>query len=362
MRDGHNSGDRHYQPGGERDDALSGLRDRCDRHRSQVNVGIVVLALDAQVQAGLTPLLAPLAEVEPPQVGDVDERRRNGHRLFDQVAEARTPIGGVDVERHALTAYDGATLNLSWYQRSTGEKPGSAVLYLHGGGMIMGLQHLGHMYDIVVRDYVAMSGVPMLVVDYRVAPEHPHPTPVEDCYAALRWLAERAAALGVDPARLAVMGDSAGGGLAAGVSLLARDRRGPTLAQQLLIYPMLDDRTTTPDPQLASLPFLIWTYDDNVTGWAALLGDSAGTGAVSPYAAPARADDLTGLPDAYIDVGDLDIFRDEDVTYARRLADAGIPTELHVHPGCPHGFELVASEADVSRRAIGDRIRRLRAL
>jgi acetyl esterase/lipase len=228
--------------------------------------------------------------------------------------------------------------------------------------MIMGLEQLGHIYDIVVRDYVAISGVPMLVVDYRVAPEHPHPTPVEDCYAALRWLAERAAALGVDPARLAVMGDSAGGGLAAGVSLLARDRRGPTLAQQLLIYPMLDDRTTTPDPQLASLPFLIWTYDDNVTGWAALLGDSAGTGAVSPYAAPARADDLTGLPDAYIDVGDLDIFRDEDVTYARRLADAGIPTELHVHPGCPHGFETLASGADVSRRAIGDRIRRLRAL
>ena len=180
--------------------------------------------------------------------------------------------------------------------------------------MIFGLEHLGRVYDLAVRDYVATSGVPMLVVDYRIAPEHPHPTPVEDCYAALRWLADNAATLGVDPARIAVMGDSAGGGLAAGVCLLARDRGGPPVAQQLLIYPMLDDRMHMPDPQL--LPFLTWTYDDNVTGWAALLGDSAGTDTVSPYAAPARATDLAGPAGHLLDVGDLDIFRDEDITYA----------------------------------------------
>jgi acetyl esterase/lipase len=144
------------------------------------------------------------------------------------------------------------------------------------------------------------------------------------------------------------------------VSLLARDRGGPPIAQQLLIYPMLDDRTQTPDPQL--LPFLTWTYDDNVTGWGALLGENAGGDRVSPYAAPARADDLTGLPDTYIDVGDLDVFGNEDIVYARRLADAGVPTELHVYPGCPHAFEALAREAAVSRRAISDRVRRLRAL
>jgi acetyl esterase/lipase len=176
----------------------------------------------------------------------------------------------------------------------------------------------------------------------------------------LRWLTENASALGVDPTRIAVMGDSAGGGLAAGVSLLARERGGPHIAQQLLIYPMLDDRSHTPDPQL--LPFLTWTYDDNVTGWAALLGDSAGTDVVSPYAAPARATDVSGLPDTYIDVGDLDIFRDEDIAYARRLSDAGVPTELHLHPGCPHAFEALARGADISQRAIGDRVRRLRTL
>jgi acetyl esterase/lipase len=226
--------------------------------------------------------------------------------------------------------------------------------------MIFGLEHIGHLYDVAVRQYVAEAGVPMLVVDYRIAPEHPHPTPVEDCYAALVWLADHASTLGIDPARLAVMGDSAGGGLAAGVCLLARDRGGPAIAQQLLIYPMLDDRTVTPDPQL--LPFLTWTYDDNVTGWGALLGESAGTDVVSPYAAPARATDVSGLPDTYIDVGDLDIFRDEDITYARRLSDAGVPTELHLHSGCPHSFEALARAADVSRRAIADRVRRLRAL
>ena len=209
--------------------------------------------------------------------------------------------------------------------------------------------------------YVAVSGVPMLVVDYRVAPEYPHPTPVDDCYAALHGWPSTRTMLGFDPARLAVMGDSAGGGLAAGVCLMARDRGGPAVAQQLLIYPMLDDRPADTRPQRL-LTFLTWTYDDNLTGWGALLGDEAGGEDVSPYAAPARATDLTGLPDTYIDVGDLDIFRDEDITYARRLSEAGVPTEFHLHPGCPHIFETLGDSADVSVVRINDRIRRLRSL
>ncbi len=259
-----------------------------------------------------------------------------------------------------MTAKDGTELAATWYRRSTGELSGSAVLYLHGGGMIFGLEHIGSIYELVARRYVADSGVPLLVVDYRIAPEYPHPTPVEDCYAALEWLAGNASNLGFDPGRLAVMGDSAGGGLAAGVCLMARDRGGPAVAQQLLIYPMLDDRPATPDPALGR--FLTWTYDDNLTGWGALLGGNAGGEDVSPYAAPARATDLAGLPDTYIDVGDLDIFRDEDLAYARRLADAGVQTEFHLHPGCPHAFEALADGADVSKRALNDRIRRLRSL
>lgn len=317
----------------------------------------MALAIDAQVMAELGPLLEAVGETEPPAIGDVESRRVNGHRMFDYVASTWEPVPGVEVDRHTLTTADGVALDLTWYHTAAAPS-GSAVLYLHGGGMIFGLEHLGRVYDLAVRNYVATSGVPMLVVDYRIAPEYGHPTPVEDCYAALRWLADNAATLGVDPARVGVMGDSAGGGLAAGVSLLARDSEGPPIAQQLLIYPMLDDRAQTPDPQL--LPFLTWTYDDNVTGWTALLG--VGPDVVSPYAAPARATDLTGLPDTYIDVGDLDIFRDEDITYARRLSDAGVPTELHLHPGCPHAFEALARKADVSQRAIGDRVRRLRTL
>ena len=320
----------------------------------------MALGIDAQVLEEMAPLMAAVGEAEAPPIGDVESRRVTGHRMFDTVAASRSPAAGVEVTRHALTTADGASLDLAWYHQPGSEPPGSAALYLHGGGMIFGLEHVGGLYDLTVRDYVAASGVPMLVVDYRVAPEHPHPVPVEDCYAALRWLADNATMLGIDPARIAVMGDSAGGGLAAGASLLARDRGGPGIAQQLLVYPMLDDRTSTPDPHM--VPFLTWTYEDNVTGWGALLGADAGTDEASAYAAPARAEDLRDLPDTYLDVGDLDIFRNENIAYATRLADAGVPTELHVYPGCPHAFELLARRAAVSQRALSDRVRRLRGL
>ncbi|OBA96968.1 alpha/beta hydrolase [Mycobacteriaceae bacterium 1482268.1] len=320
----------------------------------------MALRLDPQVYTELAALLQALGRAEPAPAGDVEARRRGGHRMMDLVAANTAPAEGIVTETFSLPAVDGSALAATWYRTAAASQPGSAALYIHGGGMIFSLEHMGAITDLIVADYVAASGVPMLVIDYRTAPEHPHPTPVEDCYAALAWLVGQATTLGVDPARVAVMGDSAGGGLAAGVCLMARDRGGPAVAQQLLIYPMLDDRPAAPDPHM--LPFLTWTYDDNLTGWGALLGDEAGRDGVSPYAAPARASDLAGLPDTYIDVGDLDIFRDEDIEYARRLSGAGVPTELHVHPGCPHIFETVARGADVSRRALDDRIRRLRAL
>ena len=153
------------------------------------------------------------------------------------------------------------------------------------------------------------------------------------------------------------MGDSAGGGLAAGVCLMARDRGGPAVAQQLLIYPMLDDRPATPDPAL--LPFLTWTYDDNLTGWGALLGDGAGGDDVSPYAAPARATDLAGLPDTYIDVGDLDIFRNEDIGYARRLGRCRRAHRTPSASGLSAHLRDSGSGADVSTRAVNRPCRRL---
>jgi acetyl esterase/lipase len=216
------------------------------------------------------------------------------------------------------------------------------------------------LFDAPLSRYVSASGVPMLSVDYRVAPEHPHPVPVEDSYAGLRWLSDHADELGVDPARIAVMGDSAGGGLAAAVALLARDRSGPVVARQILLYPMLDDRNTTPDPEI--VPFAGWSYDDNATGWGALLGNAVGGPEVSAYAAPARATDLSGLPAAYIEVGQLDIFRDEDLEYARRLSLAGVPVEFHLYPGVPHEFDAIAFDSDVAQRARAGLIRVLRSL
>jgi acetyl esterase/lipase len=318
------------------------------------------LRIDPQVDKKMKALTDALGKTQEAPVGDVEARRRSGHRMMDHIAATAAPVDGVETESFAIPGSDGTALDAAWYRRSDDGERGGAVLYLHGGGMIFSLEEMGRVYDLVTRRYVAASGVPMLVVDYRVAPEYPHPIPVEDCYAALTWLAGQSGALGFDPGRLAVMGDSAGGGLAAGVCLMARDRGGPAVAQQLLIYPMLDDRPSVPDATIKK--FLTWTYDDNLTGWGALLGDVAGGDDVSPYAAPARESDLTGLPDTYIDVGDLDIFRDENIAYARRLSDAGVPTELHLHPGCPHAFEVLAYGAEVSSRTLADRIRRLQSL
>lgn len=308
---------------------------------------------DPQVLAALLALRDDDAP-PPPAVGDVATRRSNAGHMFKRVLASRPPVPGVETTEFSLN-HDGSTIGLRWYRRAGTDQPGSAVLYLHGGGMIFDWAHLGALYDAAVRGYVAASGVPMLVVDYRVAPEFPHPIPLQDCYAALRWLREHADELGVDASRLAVMGDSAGGGLAAGVGLLARDRGGPGIAAQLLIYPMLDDRTCADG---AFPPLLTWSYDDNATGWGALLGGGAPDG----YAAPARADDLTGLPPTYIDVGGLDIFAEEDVAFAHRLLAAAVPVELHVYPGCPHAFDLLAPDADVSQRVIAHRVRYLTSL
>jgi acetyl esterase/lipase len=216
------------------------------------------------------------------------------------------------------------------------------------------------LYDKVVSWYVSQTGVPLLSVGYRLAPEATSSTTLaEDVFTGLTWLASHASGLGVDPARIAVMGDSGGGGPAAAAAILARDRQ-VTLARQILIYPMLDDRTTTPGP--IPREFLTWTYDNNFTGWHALLADETGTGQVSPIAAPGRLKDFTGLAPAYIEVGDLDIFRDEAIAYAGGLASAGVPIELHVHPGAPHGFERFVPDAAVARRAMADRARAIAAI
>jgi acetyl esterase/lipase len=312
--------------------------------------------LDHEVAQALAPIAAAMAEQAPPAVGDVATRRVAVEGLLGAFFSALPASDDVKVAEYQVAAQDGHPIPLRLYTKA-GAEPGPLAVYLHGGGMILGSVAL---YDPLVRYLTSSSGVAILAPDYRLAPEHPHPAPVEDCYAALTWAAEHAAELGCDPNRIGVAGDSAGGGLAAGVALLARDRGGPALARQILVYPMLDDRNTTPPAEVPGV--LLWSYDDNITGWGALLGEAAGGDDVSPYAAPARVADVAGLPPAYVIVGDMDIFRDEDIAYVARMTAAGVPVEFHLVPGAPHAFDFAAPQSEIGRRAYADEIRALRRL
>jgi acetyl esterase/lipase len=224
-----------------------------------------------------------------------------------------------------------------------------AVYHIHGGGMVFGDRQGNELPPFL--DIAHALGLVLVSVEYRLAPENPHPVPVEDCYAGLVWTAAHAAELGIDPARMVVAGVSAGGGLAAATALAARDRNGPALAGQMLLSPMLDDRNSTYSAaQMDGLGF--WDRGSNLMGWTALLGERRGGPDVPAYAAPARADDLAGLPPALLDVGSAETFRDEVANYALRIWQAGGDAELHVWPGGFHGFYLLAPGATVSRRAV----------
>ncbi|WP_380173926.1 alpha/beta hydrolase fold domain-containing protein [Kineococcus sp. DHX-1] len=313
----------------------------------------------------LAPLFADLCAVEAPD-RDADGRvpeplalraRMDAAMTADFAASAPAP----DVARRDAVVFadDGAPVPVRWYTDTRTSRtcgPGPAVVYFHGGGLIGGSVEV---FDHYVAQYVQWSGVPFLSVDYRLAPEASGETPARDGLAALRWLHEDAVDLGVDPRRIAVMGDSAGGGIAAAVAVLARDA-GVRLSHQVLVFPMLDDRTTTADPHL--LGSTTWTHLDNLAGWRALLGDRAGGPAVSAVEAPGRLQDAHGLAPAYLEVGSLDIFRDECVAYAGKLWAAGVEAELHVHPGAPHGYDGMALDSAFTRRWRADRVRVLRSL
>ncbi len=225
-----------------------------------------------------------------------------------------------------------------------------AFYWIHGGGMI-----LGRVADSDGKCAKLASRLGMLVasVEYRLAPEHPFPAPLEDCYAGLKWFSESGDELGIDRSRVAIGGASAGGGLAAGLALLARDRGEVDVCFQLLIYPMLDDRNESHSSRVITDP-KVWNRQANLDGWNAYLAGNAGGADVSSYAAPARAADLSGLPPAYLNVGDLDLFLDEDVAYANALTAAGVPCELHVYPGAVHGSDILVSRSTLSRRWIAD--------
>lgn len=261
-------------------------------------------------------------------------------------AASRLLLRGTPAGVETLTLGSGVGVRLHRPPGATGTGP--ALLWIHGGGYLIGTAAQD---DATCRRYARELGITVAAVDYRLAPEHPYPTPLEDCYSALTWLARLPA---VDPAQVAIGGASAGGGLAAALALLARDRGEVALAAQILVYPMLDDRSATTHG-LDHPNHRMWTQPANRYGWASYLGDADPNVAV-----PARRDDLAGLPPAWLGVGTFDLFHDEDLTYAERLRAAGVPCEVEVVPGAFHGFDGAVPKAEVSKAFLTSQIEFLR--
>ncbi|MDV3102542.1 alpha/beta hydrolase [Burkholderia cenocepacia] len=300
------------------------------------------------------PEIRPLLETWPTVTLDADNLAQSRQRVLPLPPPDPT---GSTLERRTVPGPSGAPdVPVLVYLPDGHARPLPAIVHLHGGGFVRGA---AKELEAVHRLLVTHLGCALISIDYRLAPETVFPGAIEDCYAALAYVFRHADTLGIDAARIGVAGESAGGGLAAALALLARDRGEFPLAFQHLIYPMLDDRTCTRPPHPHAGEF-IWHAANNRFGWTALLGHAPGIDGVSPYAAAARATRLDGLPPTFLSVGSLDLFLDENLDYAQRLLRAGVPTELHVLPGGVHGFDLVpgARVSETARRLSHDALRR----
>jgi acetyl esterase/lipase len=288
----------------------------------------------AELQGLLPPLtregLSQIRAVPAPPVDPILEGRAIEHEEL----EVPGPAGAPDVK-------------LSVYRPSAAGAPTACVYWIHGGGMILGDRFTNIELPL---DWIDLLGVTLISVEYRLAPEHQGTALVDDCYAGLAWVGKHAGDLGIDPGRIVVGGGSAGGGLAAGVTLMARDRQDPEVLGQLLICPMLDHRNTTVSSEQYDGDDALWSRTMNEFGWRCLLGDTPDD-EVSVYVSPALAGDLSGLPPAYIDAGSAEVFRDEDVAYATGIWRAGGQAELHIWAGGFHGFDLIYPAAQVSQAA-----------
>ncbi|MCD7442464.1 alpha/beta hydrolase [Streptomyces lincolnensis] len=281
---------------------------------------------------------------------------------IEMLAELDLTVGGFfEIEDRTVPGPEGApeiSLLIGRPAAPDVEGPMPVVYHVHGGGMILGNNRVGVDGPL---GWAKELGAVVVSVEYRLAPEHPYPAAIEDVYAGLVWTAEHAKEIGGDPERIVLAGASAGGGLSAALALLTRDRGGPRPIGQLLLCPMLDDRNeSVSSHQMAGLG--VWDRTANETGWTALLGEARGGPDVPAYAAPARAEDLTGLPPAFLDVGSAETFRDEVVTYATRIWQSGGVAELHVWPGGFHGFDGFAPQAALSQAARTAQLEWLRRL
>ncbi|MBJ18120.1 MAG: alpha/beta hydrolase [bacterium] len=288
----------------------------------------------------LDPELAVILPALPAELADINRDNIGAVREMMGAQPVEKPPTTVRVEERTLPSPNG-DVRVFVYSRPS-SAPRAGMLWIHGGGYLFGSAE-----DDRARLIAEKLECTVVSADYRLAPEHPFPAGPEDCYAALLWMVENATELGLDPARIAIGGASAGGGMAAGLALMLRDRGGPAIALQLLLYPMIDNLHDTPSGQYTNHP--VWNQRTSFNAWEMYLDGVPGKDA-SPYAAATRATDLTGLPPAYLCVGSEDLFRDEDIDYARRLIAAGGVCELSVYPGLFHGGDSFLPEASVSQR------------
>jgi acetyl esterase/lipase len=312
----------------------------------------LINSLDPELRLPVAALMSEFISLD-----DIPAARVAAAKMME-AARSRTPVPPrVTTEARAIPGPAGAPDVTVRIYRPEGRKGVSpALLWIHGGGYVLGAIEDD---DATCARLAVEANCTTVSVGYRLAPENPFPAPLDDCYAALRWMENNAGGLGIDRSRIAIGGASAGGGLAAGLALLARDRGEVDVVFQLLVYPMLDDCNVAPAGD--ALPDTVfWTRGSNRVAWRSYLGREPGGQGVSAYASVCRAADLKGLPAAYIAVGDQDLFAEEDIDYARRLVRAGVPTELHVYPGGCHGFDMLVPEADISRRFTSDSVRALR--
>jgi acetyl esterase/lipase len=314
--------------------------------RPPIDAELEETAWPALVEAGLTVPLTPARIAEMRELSDA----------FLATDEVLTRGGAVGVEERTIPGPAGLPDLPVLVMRPAGRSgPLPCVYYTANGGKIT--QSTRIVIGDLEASWVDDMGLVVVSISPPVGPEHPHPALIDGAYTGLVWLADHADELGVDPERIIIYGKSGGGGLAAATALMARDRGGPALSHQILIYPMLDDREITVSSKFEGIP---WDRTSNRTGWTAMLGDAAGGADVSPYAAPARAADLTGLPPTYLETGSSEVFRDEILEYAARLAHAGVPMELHCWAGGYHGFELTGPDAEISRACVSARTSFLR--
>jgi acetyl esterase/lipase len=311
--------------------------------------------VDAEYLEGFYGFVAKIPVERPVYKEYWQEVSANNDLFYEKNIEQFPIYEDVSSKSYFLTTSDQAEIEMKWYEKK-GKKSESAVVYYHGGGRIAGNIKL---FEPLIQWYVHHSGVSFLLVEYRIAPSVSAKRSIDDCFEAFQWLKSKGSELGINSNRIGIMGESGGGGIAAGVAIMAREND-IQLAHQILVYPMLDDRRSLMEKHIAEYQLL--SNHDLYICWEAALGEVPGSDGISEIVSPGRLENFEGLAPAFISVGFFDNLRQESMEYAERLLKAGVSIEFHLYPNVPHAFDLVAPEAAVSKRAFADYLRIIKSI